>query len=79
MVDELDGLFRERDGEDYDVGRNLKMEFLQLWDGVRDCLDDKRGGSLILVIGARIGRLTSFLPLFGNASQGLHGAADYDT
>ena len=41
VVDELDGLFRERDGEDYDVGRNLKMEFLQLWDGVRDCLDDK--------------------------------------
>ena len=41
VVDELDGLFLERDGEDYDVGRNLKMEFLQLWDGVRDCLDDK--------------------------------------
>lgn len=49
FVDELDGLFRERSGEDHDVGRDLKTEFLQLWDGVRDCRD---GRSSILVIGA---------------------------
>jgi len=53
FVDELDGLFRERGGEDHDVGRDLKTEFLQEWDGVRrDNHDDKRGGSSILIIGA---------------------------
>lgn len=53
FVDELDGLFRERGGEDHDVGRDLKTEFLQLWEGVRrDNRDDKRGGSSILIIGA---------------------------
>jgi hypothetical protein len=52
FVDELDGLFRERGGEDHDVGRDLKTEFLQLWDGVRDRRDDASGGSSILVIGA---------------------------
>ena len=36
FVDELDGLFRERGGEDHDVGRELKTEFLQLWDGIRN-------------------------------------------
>eukprot|EP00573_Skeletonema_grethae_P006932 CAMPEP_0201710422 /NCGR_PEP_ID=MMETSP0578-20130828/58624_1 /ASSEMBLY_ACC=CAM_ASM_000663 /TAXON_ID=267565 /ORGANISM="Skeletonema grethea, Strain CCMP 1804" /LENGTH=458 /DNA_ID=CAMNT_0048199453 /DNA_START=1 /DNA_END=1377 /DNA_ORIENTATION=+ len=51
FVDELDGLFRERGGED-DVGRDLKTEFLQLWDGIRhhqQCIDSS---SSILVIGA---------------------------
>ena len=53
FVDELDGLFRERGGEDHDVGRDLKTEFLQLWEGVRrDNRDDKRSGSSILIIGA---------------------------
>ena len=52
FIDELDGLFRERGGEDHDVGRDLKTEFLQLWDGVRDRRDDASGGSSILVIGA---------------------------
>ncbi|KAL9180166.1 hypothetical protein ACHAXT_008136 [Thalassiosira profunda] len=49
FVDELDGLFRERGGEDHDVGRDLKTEFLQLWDGIRH-----QGGtsSSVLVIGA---------------------------
>ncbi len=52
FVDELDGLFRERGGEDHDVGRDLKTEFLQLWDGIRhhqQCMDSS---SSILVIGA---------------------------
>ncbi|KAL3810869.1 hypothetical protein ACHAXA_003391 [Cyclostephanos tholiformis] len=49
FVDELDGLFRERGGEDHDVGRDLKTEFLQLWDGVRHRRDEQ---SSILVIGA---------------------------
>ena len=52
FVDELDGLFRKRGGEDHDVGRDLKTEFLQLWDGVRDSRDDASGGSSVLVIGA---------------------------
>lgn len=56
FVDELDGLFRERGGEDHDVGRDLKTEFLQLWDGVRNGGGGGGGGtsssSPILVIGA---------------------------
>ena len=55
FVDELDGLFRERGGEDHDVSRDLKTEFLQLWDGVRH--NHLQGGidsssSSVLVIGA---------------------------
>eukprot|EP00957_Ditylum_brightwellii_P085757 6524143-Ditylum_brightwellii.AAC.1 len=45
FVDELDGLFRERGGssgnggggggsEEHDVNRDLKTEFMQLWDGI---------------------------------------------
>lgn len=58
FVDELDGLFRERGGEDHDVGRDLKTEFLQLWDGIRNHRVYGGGGasssstSSILVIGA---------------------------
>ena len=60
FVDELDGLFRERGGEDHDVGRDLKTEFLQLWDGIRNhrVYGGSGGGasssssSSILVIGA---------------------------
>jgi len=48
---ELDGLFRERSAEDHDVGRDLKTEFLQLWDGIRNHAQG-RGSSSILVIGA---------------------------
>jgi SpoVK/Ycf46/Vps4 family AAA+-type ATPase len=55
FVDELDGLFRERGGEDHDVSRDLKTEFLQLWDGIRH--HHLQGGgfsgsSSVLVIGA---------------------------
>jgi len=51
FVDELDGLFRERGGEDHDVGRDLKTEFLQLWDGIRTRIEEDSSSS-ILVIGA---------------------------
>ena len=42
FVDEMDGLFRERgggvlgggDGEEHTVSRDLKTEFMQLWDGI---------------------------------------------
>ena len=56
FVDELDGLFRERGGEDHDVSRDLKTEFLQLWDGIRH--NHLQGGGMgassssVLVIGA---------------------------
>lgn len=52
FVDELDGLFRERGGEDHDVGRDLKTEFLQLWDGIRHHHQCTDASSSILVIGA---------------------------
>jgi len=54
FVDELDGLFRERGGEDHDVGRDLKTEFLQLWDGIRNHPHSGAVGSTssVLVIGA---------------------------
>ena len=52
FVDELDGLFRERGGEDHDVGRDLKTEFLQLWDGIRHHQQSIDVTSSILVIGA---------------------------
>ena len=55
FVDELDGLFRERGGEDHDVGRDLKTEFLQLWDGIRSGgggAASSSSSSTILVIGA---------------------------
>ena len=51
FVDELDGLFRERGGEDHDVSRDLKTEFLQLWDGIRNHAAAQCNGS-VLVIGA---------------------------
>jgi hypothetical protein len=34
VLDELDGLFRERDDQEHEVSRDVKTEFLQLWDGV---------------------------------------------
>ena len=56
FVDELDGLFRERSGEDHDVSRDLKTEFLQLWDGIRHNHLQGAGigatSSSVLVIGA---------------------------
>ena len=34
VLDELDGLFRERNDQENEVSREVKTEFLQLWDGV---------------------------------------------
>ena len=34
ILDELDGLFRERNDQEHEVSRDLKTEFLQWWDGV---------------------------------------------
>jgi ATPase family AAA domain-containing protein 1 len=33
-IDELDGLFRERNDNEHEVNRELKTEFLQWWDGM---------------------------------------------
>jgi len=33
-IDELDGLFRERNEHEHEVSRDLKTEFLQWWDGM---------------------------------------------
>lgn len=64
FVDELDGLFRERGSanDEHDVNRDLKTEFMQLWDGItttspfsNDGKDqDKSSGSQnqVIVIGA---------------------------
>ena len=49
FVDELDGLFLERGGEEQ-VSRDLKTEFLQLWDGVRH--ENRSRGDRILFLGA---------------------------
>ena len=48
FVDELDGLFLERGGEEQ-VSRDLKTEFLQLWDGVRH---NRSTGDRVFVLGA---------------------------
>ena len=56
FVDEVDGLFRERGSSDSlseTVSRDLKLEFMQLWDGIRT----KGGGGRnaneqVLVVGA---------------------------
>ena len=60
FVDEVDGLFRERGagggggggggGGEQDVSRDLKTEFMQLWDGIRTA--GAGGGEQILVVGA---------------------------
>lgn len=65
FVDEVDGIFRDRGqgsnggGGEHEVNRDLKTEFMQLWDGVisqSDCRSAPGGGSYVapqvLVIGA---------------------------
>jgi ATP-dependent 26S proteasome regulatory subunit len=54
FVDEVDGLFRERQtggssggSDEHDVSRDLKTEFMQLWDGISSHTSDR-----ILVMGA---------------------------
>ena len=46
LLDELDGLFRERRGDEHDVSRESKTEFLQWWDGV------SKNNQEVLVVGA---------------------------
>lgn len=54
FVDEMDGLFRERNtgsagggSDEHEVSRDLKTEFMQLWDGISASKSDR-----ILVMGA---------------------------
>jgi len=53
LIDEMEGLFRERSGGggsgESDVNRELKTEFMQLWDGIQTTTSP---ASQILVIGA---------------------------
>jgi len=35
LIEELDGLFRERVGDEHEVSREVKTEFLSLWDGIQ--------------------------------------------
>lgn len=49
-IDELDGLFRERNENEHEVSRDLKTEFLQWWDGMLS--SSQQGDKRILVIGA---------------------------
>jgi hypothetical protein len=50
-IDELDGLFRERNENEHEVSRDLKTEFLQWWDGMLSG-SQQQGNKRILVIGA---------------------------
>lgn len=34
FIDEIDGLFRERSSSEHEAQKNLKSEFMQLWDGL---------------------------------------------
>lgn len=56
FVDEVDGLFRERGSSDMlseTVSRDLKLEFMQLWDGIRTKgSGGNNANEQILVIGA---------------------------
>ena len=46
-MDEIDATFRERSSEEHDVTRDLKTEFMQLWDGLSSSSYDR-----VLVMGA---------------------------
>lgn len=47
FIDEIDGLFRERSSSEHEAHKNLKAEFMQLWDGLTT--DDGAG---VVVLGA---------------------------
>jgi hypothetical protein len=49
VLDELDGMFRQRNQEEHDASRELKTELLQWWDGV---VSDQSLGNRVLIIGA---------------------------
>jgi ATPase family AAA domain-containing protein 1 len=48
FIDEIDGLFRERSSSEHEAHKNLKSEFMQMWDGL--AIDD--GGAMVIVLGA---------------------------
>eukprot|EP00177_Eucheuma_denticulatum_P007239 GFKZ01013172.1.p1 GENE.GFKZ01013172.1~~GFKZ01013172.1.p1 ORF type:complete len:437 (-),score=74.96 GFKZ01013172.1:1357-2667(-) len=48
FIDEIDGLFRERTSSEHEVHKNLKAEFMQLWDGLTT--DDRY--NQVVVLGA---------------------------
>lgn len=48
FIDEVDGLFRERSSSEHEVHKNLKAEFMQLWDG----LTSDSGVNQVIVLGA---------------------------
>lgn len=49
FIDEIDGLFRERQSSEHEAHKNLKAEFMQLWDGLST---DDADGSQVVVLGA---------------------------
>ena len=58
FIDEMEGLFRERgggsssSGEEHEVNRELKTEFMQLWDGIMSFNNNNNNKDPILVVGA---------------------------
>ena len=48
FIDEIDGLFRERTSQEHEAHKNLKAEFMQLWDGLTT--DDRF--NQVVVLGA---------------------------
>lgn len=48
FIDEIDGLFRERSSQEHEAHKNLKAEFMQLWDGLTT--DDRF--NQVVVLGA---------------------------
>lgn len=48
FIDEIDGLFRERSSTEHEAHKNLKAEFMQLWDGLTT--DDRH--NQVVVLGA---------------------------
>lgn len=48
FIDEIDGLFRERSNVEHEAHKNLKAEFMQLWDGL---MTDDRFNQVV-VLGA---------------------------
>ena len=48
FIDEIDGLFRERSNSEHEAHKNLKAEFMQLWDGLTTDADFNQ----VIVLGA---------------------------
>lgn len=48
FIDEIDGLFRERSAQEHEAHKNLKAEFMQLWDGLTTDADANQ----VIVLGA---------------------------